>query len=81
MKRSQQEPGVTNSSARPRCIWLTLEESDIIELKQVAQDRDVPGAVSFFQRVVAPRVRVAAQRRGIPIKTHKEDTENGSLPG
>jgi len=81
MERSQQESAVTNSSARRRCIWLTLEESDIIELKQVAQDRDVPGAVSFFQRVVVPRVRVAAQRRGIPIKTQEEDTENGSLPG
>jgi len=52
----------------PRRIWLTLEGPDIIELKQVVLDRDVEGAVAFFQRAVAPRVREAALRRGIPIE-------------
>ena len=28
---------------RPRCIWLTLEGPDIIEMKQVVLDRDAPG--------------------------------------
>ena len=50
---------------RARNIWLTLEETEIIELKQVMLDRDVPGAMSLFQRVVAPRVRQAAEKRGI----------------
>ena len=56
-----------NLPPRPRHIWLTLEGPDIIELKQVVLDRDVEGARAFFQRVVAPRVRQAAERRGIPI--------------
>ena len=51
-----------------RHIWLTLEGPDIIELKQVMLDRDVEGAAVFFQRVVAPGVREAARRRGIPIE-------------
>jgi len=55
----------------PRRIWLALEGSDIIELKQVMQDRDVAGADDFFRRVVVPRVREAARRRGIP--TEEED--------
>jgi len=44
-----------------------LEGSEIIELKQVIMDRDVGGTRAFFQRVVAPRVRRAAERRGIAI--------------
>jgi len=62
---------------RPRCIWLTLEGPDIIELKQVMLDRDAPGAAAFFQRVVAPQVRDAAQRRGISAV----EKDNGRLPG
>ena len=57
-----------HSPQRPRHIWLTLEGPDIIELKQVVLDRDVEGAVAFFRRVVAPGVREAARRRGIPIE-------------
>jgi len=60
----------------PRHIWLTLEGPEIIELKQVMLDRDVDGAVTFFRRVVAPRVGEAARRRGIPIE-EKDDR----LPG
>jgi len=36
----------------PRRIWLALEGAEIVNLKQVMLDRDVPGAVAFFQRVV-----------------------------
>lgn len=59
-----------------RHVWLALEESEIIELKQVVLDRDVEGAVAFFRRVVAPRVREAARRCGILI-----EEENDRLPG
>lgn len=55
-------------SRPPRHIWLTLEEPEIIELKQVVLDRDVEGAAAFFRRVVAPRVREAARRQGIPVE-------------
>ena len=57
----------TESSSHPCRLWLTLEGSEIIELKQVIMDRDVGGTRAFFQRVVAPRVRRAAERRGIAI--------------
>jgi len=60
---------VTATESRPpRHIWLTLEEPEIIELKQVVLDRDVEGAAAFFRRVVAPRVREAARRQGIPVE-------------
>lgn len=65
----------------PRRIWLALEGPDIIELKQVMQDHDVAGADDFFRRVVAPRVREAAGRRGIPINGAEEDGSDGRLPG
>jgi len=35
-------------TSRPRHIWLTLEESDIIKLKQVMLDRDASGGAAFF---------------------------------
>jgi hypothetical protein len=66
----------TCSPQPSRHIWLTLQGPDVIEVKQVALDRDVEGAVSFFRRVVAPRVREAARRRGIPI-----EEEDDRLPG
>ena len=61
--------GVTamQDAVRPRCIWLTLEPSDVIELRQVVLDHDVPGAEAFFRRVVMPQLRQkgydATQRR------------------
>ena len=66
----------SNQPQRTRCIWLTLEEPDIIELKQVVLDRDAESATAFFHRVVAPRVREAAAQRGISVK---EDDD--CLPG
>lgn len=62
---------------RPRCVWLTLEGPEVIELKRVTLDRDAPGATAFFQRVVAPRVRAAAQQRGIMV----ESEDDARLPG
>jgi hypothetical protein len=64
-----------------RFIWLTLEGPDVIEVKQVALDRDVPGALAFFQRVVVPQVRLVARQRGIPVDTLEESESGGSLPG
>ena len=66
-------------SNRPRFTWITLEAPEIIELKQVMLDRDFQGTVDFFWRVVVPRVREAAHRRGIPLNEAEED--DGRLPG
>jgi len=64
---------------RPRYICLALEAPEIIELKQAMLDRDVQGAADLFRRVIAPRVQVAAQRRGITLEKTQED--DGRLPG
>jgi len=63
----------------PRFTWLTLEAQEIIELKQAMLDRDTREAADFFWRVVVPRVREAAQRRGISLE--KAEGENGRIPG
>ena len=68
-------------TTRLRHIWLTLEGPDIIELKQVVMDRDALGAADFFQRVLVPRVRDAARRRGIPIGRAEQSGDDGRLPG
>ena len=75
--------GVTamQCAVRPRCVWLALEPSDVIELKQVVLDRDVSGAGALFRRVVVPRVRDAAQRRGIPLDVVEEGRDDGCLSG
>jgi len=69
-------PGTTNP---PRVTWLTLEAQEIIELKQAMLDRDSQETADFFWRVVVPRVREAAQRRGISLEEAEE--ENGRIPG
>ena len=68
-------------TARPRCIWLTLEGPDIIELKQVVLDHDVSGAEALFRRVVIQRVRDAAQRHGIPLDVIEGGRDDGSVSG
>ena len=62
-----------------RFTWLTLEASEIVELKQAMLDRDSLEAADFFWRVVVPRVREAAQRRGISLEETEEN--DGRLPG
>ena len=62
-------------------IWLQLEASEVIELKQVVLDRDALGAVEFFQRVIAPRVRAAAQQRGLDVDWEGVGSGDGHLPG
>jgi hypothetical protein len=67
-----------NETASPsRRIWLTLEAPDIIELKQAMLDRDARDSRAFFQRVVVPRVREAAERRGIVV----EEAGSDGVPG
>jgi hypothetical protein len=70
---------MSNFTTPPRFTWITLEASEIIELKQVMMDRDYQGTAEFFWRVVVPRVRKAAHRRGIPLD--KAEDNDGCLPG
>ncbi len=66
--------------SNPPCFtWITLEAPEIIELKQVMLDRDYQGTSDFFWRVIVPRVREAAQRRGISLDAEEEN--GGSLSG
>lgn len=60
--------------------WVTLEVIEVIELKRIVMDRDVAGAVDFFQAVITPKVRAAAERRGMPLADY-EETGDGRLPG
>ena len=72
-------------AVRPRCIWMALEPSDVIELRQIVLDHDISGAEALFRRVVITRLREegrdAAQRRGIPLDVIEEGRDDGSLPG
>ncbi len=69
------------SPARTRSIWITLEGSDIIELKQIMLDRDAAGAMDFFQRAIVPQVRQAARQRGIISDDDLREEADGSIPG
>ena len=66
--------------AIPRSLWITLEATEIIELKRINQDRDGEGALDFFREVVAPRVRVAARQRGLALDLLAEDKNDECLP-
>lgn len=50
-----------------RSLWIILEAPEVIELKRIAIDRDGNGALTFFRDAVAPRVRAAAQQRGLAL--------------
>jgi len=73
-------PAQTNASIplRPRFISLMLEADEIIELKQAMLDRDPGDAADLFRRIIVPRVREAALRRGIAVE---EEVDDGDLPG
>lgn len=64
-------------TSRSRRIWLILEGPDVIELKEAMLDRDAEEAAEFFRHVVAPRVLLAAQERGIAV----EEKDDGCLSG
>jgi hypothetical protein len=72
---------VVKPSSPSRTIWITLEATEIIELKRIAIDHDATGAVAFFRDAVAPRVIAAARQRGVAIDLLEEDENNEHLPG
>lgn len=69
------------SGAGTRSLWITLEAAEIIELKRIAQDKDVDGALTFFRGVLTPRVRAAARQRRIALDLLPEEASDERLPG
>ena len=65
---------------RQRFVWVTIEAREIIELKEAIMDRDSHDVVDFFWRVVLPRAKEAAGKRGISIEDEIEE-DHGHLPG
>jgi len=61
------------SSNRMRFAWVTLEAHEIIELKQAIMDRNSEDVCDFFWRVILPRTKEAAERRGISLEEEKEE--------
>jgi hypothetical protein len=43
---------IIDVSTTTRCIWVTLEAPEVIELKRISMDRDTDGALSFFWDVL-----------------------------
>ena len=64
----------------PRRTWVEFEAPEVIELKRIVLDKDAAAAVTFFQSVVVPKVRAAAERHGIPLPP-PEELEHERLPG
>lgn len=63
-----------------RRTWVEFEAPEVIELKRIVLDKDAAAAVAFFQDVVAPKVRAAAARHGMPLPT-AEELEHERLSG
>jgi len=69
---------MAQESSSPRRIWLTLQGEEIVELKQLMMDRDVEGTRAFFHQTVFPRVRRAADRRGISADVPSGQSEEAA---
>jgi hypothetical protein len=79
--QTENENHKSNSRPAPRSLWITLEAPEVIELKRISMDRDENGAVTFFQVVLVPRLRVAAQQRGIDLDKLLEQSKDERIPG
>lgn len=60
--------------------WIEFEAPEVIELKRIVLDKDAETALAFFQDVVLPKVRAAAERHGMPLPT-AEELDHERLPG
>jgi hypothetical protein len=78
MERKSQALSVPTD--RQRFAWVTLEAQEIIELKQAIMDRDSHDVVDFFWRIILPRAKEAAEKRGISLEEENEES-NGRLSG
>ena len=64
-----------------RCIWVTLEPAEVIELKRISMDSDTDSAVTFFRESLVPRVIAAASQRGVAQEMFSEEINNEHIPG
>ena len=60
--------------------WIEFEAPEVIELKRIVLDKDAETALAFFQDVIVPKVRAAAERHGMPLPTAAE-LDHERLPG
>ncbi|MGQ9491644.1 MAG: hypothetical protein ACUVR4_14995 [Anaerolineae bacterium] len=65
---------------RPPRTWIEFEAPEVIELKRIVLDKDAAAAVAFFQDVVVPKVRAAAERHGMRLPI-AEELDHERLPG
>ena len=72
---------IATASATTRCIWVTLEATEVIELKRTTIDRDADSAVTFFNDILCPRVRTAALQRNVALDVLMEGTQNEHISG
>ena len=70
----------TKANECHRFAWVTLEAEEIIELKQAIMDRESQDVVDYFWRIILPRARESALKRGISLDEENEES-NGRLPG
>ena len=75
------EPMISKQPPAPRSLWITLEATEVIELKRIGMDRVRDETVAFFKDVLVPRVRAAARQRGIALDMLAEDENHERLPG
>lgn len=54
-------------------IWIEIAPEEIIELKRISMDRDLPGAENFFVKILTPRVINALNKRGVCVDSILED--------
>ena len=72
---------ISKQPPAPRSLWITLEATEVIELKRIGIDRDRDETIAFFKEVLVPRVRAAARQRGIALELLTEDEDDEHLPG
>lgn len=71
----------TKPPSAPSSLWITLEATEIIELKRISLDKDAEGALDFFRAILTPRLRAAALQRGLTLDLLTEEKNDEHLPG
>lgn len=71
----------TPAPATAHCIWVTLEATEVIELKRITIDGDADSAVTFFTEILCPRVITAALYQNVAMDILWENTHNEHISG